>query len=263
MMPETLLKKLEEKTIFILREAKSRFKNLAMLWSGGKDSTAVIALCRKAFFNTVPFPVIHIDNGIDFPETYDFINKLSKDWNLKLLVAKSVIKKDNVSGIACCGANKTHALQKLMKKMRFDGLIVSIRRDEHGIRAKERVFSPRDKNWKWNYKNQPIEVWDYYSSDGKADHYRIHPILHWKEIDVWRYIYENDVPINPLYFTKNGKRFRSLGCTKCTVAVKSNAKNIVEILKELDDVKTSERTGRSQDKEAQAVMEQLRVLGYM
>src|SRR3989338_9051406 len=152
-----------QKTIFILREARAQFKNLAMLWSGGKDSTAMLALCREAFFNTVPFPVIHIDNGIDFPETYDFLGRLAKTWNLDLLIAKSVIKKDKISGIACCGANKTVALKKLMKKEGFDGLIVSIRSDEHGIRAKERVFSPRDKRWQWNYKNQPLELQNYTS----------------------------------------------------------------------------------------------------
>jgi sulfate adenylyltransferase subunit 2 len=256
-------KNLEEKSVSILRETKERFKNPAMLWSGGKDSTAVIALCRKAFFNTVPFPVIHIDNGIDFPETYEFRDKLVKEWGLKLLVAKSVIKKDKISGISCCGANKTEALKKLMEKEGFDGLIVSIRRDEHGIRAKERVFSPRDKNWRWNYKNQPLEAWNYFSFDQKADHHRIHPILHWREIDIWRYIYEKNIPINPLYFSRRGKRFRSLGCTRCTVAVKSNAATLTQILKELGDTNISERTGRSQDKEAQAVMEQLRALGYM
>ncbi len=174
---------LTQKTIFILREARAQFKNLAMLWSGGKDSTAMLGLCREAFFNTVPFPVIHIDNGIDFPETYEFLNRLAKEWNLDLLTAKSVIKKDKISGIACCGANKTEALQKLMKARGFDGLIVSIRRDEHGIRAKERVFSPRDTRWRWDYKHQPLELRDYVSAAQGADHYRIHPLLHWRELD--------------------------------------------------------------------------------
>lgn len=257
------LQELKRKSIFVLREAKARFKNLAMLWSGGKDSTAMISLCREAFFNRIPFPVIHIDNGIDFPETYDFLKKLSKDWGLKLLVAKSIIKNDKISGIACCGANKTEALRKLMGKEGFDGLIVSIRSDEHGIRAKERIFSPRNKKWQWNYKNQPLEVWEYASLDKSADHYRIHPLIRWREIDIWQYIAENNIPVNPLYFARNGKRFRSLGCTRCTVAVKSKAKNIYDILKELGDNKASERAGRSQDKEAQAVMERLRLLGYM
>jgi len=252
-----------EKSIFILREAKAKFKNLAVLWSGGKDSTAVLALCREAFFNRIPFPVIHIDNGIDFPETYALRDELAKKWGPKILVAKSIIKEDKISGVSCCGANKTDALKKLVKKEGFDGLILGIRRDEHGIRAKERTFSPRDKNWKWNYKNQPMEIWGHHSIDETADHHRVHPILHWREIDIWQYIYENDIPLSPLYFSKNSERFRSLGCTRCTVAIKSQAKTIPEILKELGESKLSERMGRAQDKEAQAVMERLRALGYM
>lgn len=254
---------LKQRSIFIVREARMRFNNLAMLWSGGKDSTMMLALCREAFFNTVPFPVIHIDNGIDFPETYAFRDRLAKQWDLKLLTAKSMIRKDKISGISCCGANKTEALKKLMKAHGFDGLIVSIRRDEHGIRAKERTFSPRDKRWQWNYKNQPAEVWNYFSIIKGADHHRIHPLLHWRETDVWRYIFENNVPVNPLYFPRGGRRFRSLGCTRCTVSVKSSAASVADILKELGDTKISERSGRAQDKEARSVMERLRALGYM
>jgi len=252
-----------EKSIFVLREAKNKFKNLAILWSGGKDSAVALALCREAFFNRVPFPVIHIDNGIDFPETYRLRDELARDWKLDMRIAKSVIKNDKISGISCCGANKTDALRELVKKEKFDGLIMGIRRDEHGIRAKERVFSPRDKKWKWDYKNQPMEIWGHYSIDKKADHHRVHPILHWREIDIWQYIYENGIPISPLYFSKNGERFRSLGCTRCTLAVKSDAKTIPEILKELGASKLSERMGRAQDKETQAVMERLRALGCM
>ena len=107
---------LVEKSVFILREAKAKFNNLAVLWSGGKDSTAVLALCREAFFNRVPFPVIHIDNGIDFPETYQLRSELVGSWKLDMRVAKSIIKEDKISGVSCCGANKTEALQNLMKK---------------------------------------------------------------------------------------------------------------------------------------------------
>ena len=256
-------KQLEERAIFILREAKTKFSNVAALWSMGKDSTTMLALARKAFLGKVPFPVIHIDNGIDFPETYAFREQLAKKWNLNLIVAKSEIKPE-MSGFACCGANKTVALKKAMKQYGFDALIVSIRRDEHGIRSKERYISPRDKNFKWNYKNQPAEMWDDYSS--KLDdqgHVRVHPLLDFNEIDIWNYIKREKVPINPLYYSRNGLRYRSLGCTHCTVPVKSNARSIGAIIKELGITKTEERAGREQDKEKSYVMEKLRALGYM
>jgi sulfate adenylyltransferase subunit 2 len=260
---ENDLKELEERSIFILREAKSRFKNLAALWSTGKDSTTMLAIARKAFFGKIPFPVIHIDNGKDFPETYAFREKLSKEWGFRVIVAKSVISKDDISGISCCGHNKTVALMKVMKKYKFDGLIVSIRRDEHGIRGKERYFSPRDKNMRWDFKNQPPEIWDFVSKFEGSDHVRIHPLLHWTEIDIWRYIKQEKIPVNPLYFSRNGLRYRSLGCTLCTVAIRSDAKTVDEIIEELKNTKLSERAGRAQDKERLAVMERLRALGYM
>ncbi len=257
------LKTLEERSIYIIREAKLKFKNIAALWSMGKDSTTMLALTRKAFLGKIPFPVIHIDNSIDFPETYWFREWLAKKWNFKVIVGKSEIKPDYV-GSACCGKNKPDTLKKIMKEYGFDALIVSIRRDEHGIRAKERYMSPRDEKFKWEYKNQPAELWDDYSSklDVKG-HIRVHPLLDWNEIDIWRYVKQEKVPVNPLYFTRNGFRYRSLGCTHCTVALKSNAKNVDDIIRELETTKVEERSGRSMDKEREYVMQRLRALGYM
>ena len=256
------LDKLEEQSIFILREAKARFKKLAGLWSMGKDSTAMLAIARKAFFGRVPFPVIHIDNGIDFQETYEYRKRLADEWGLELIVVRSEIK-DDISGVRCCGANKTDALKKVLDEHGFDGLIVSIRRDEHGIRAKERCFSPRDKEFKWNYEEQPPEIWGFTSKFEDSSHVRIHPILQWNEIDIWRYVKREEVPVNPLYFSREGKRFRSLGCTQCTVSVESGAKSVDDIITELKDTKTAERSGRMQDKEKENVMQRLRALGYM
>lgn len=257
------LKTLEERSIYVMREAKTNFKNVAALWSMGKDSTTMLALARKAFHGKVPFPVIHIDNGIDFPETYEFRASLAKKWNLDLIVAESQIKPE-MSGYACCGANKTVALKKVLKERGFDALIVSIRRDEHGIRAKERVFSPRNTNFKWDYKNQVAEVWDNYSSRDESDgHIRVHPLLDFNEVDVWNFIKKEKVPINPLYFSRNGYRYRSLGCTHCTTPIKSNAKTVDQIIKELEVTKVEERSGRDQDKEKAYVMAKLRALGYM
>lgn len=266
-MVDTMIKQdlnvLEERSIYVMREAKSNFKNVAGLWSMGKDSTTMLSLARKAFHGKVPFPVIHIDNGIDFPESYEFRETLARKWNLDLLVVESEIKPE-MSGYACCGENKSIALKKIMKKYGFDALIVSIRRDEHGIRAKERVFSPRDKDFKWNYKNQVAELWDNYSSNDDSDgHIRVHPLLDFNEIDIWNYIKKNKVPVNPLYFSRNGYRYRSLGCVHCTSVVRSNAKTIDQIINELETTKQEERAGRDQDKERLYVMEKLRSLGYL
>ncbi len=257
------VRKLEEKSIFIMREAKQKFKNMGAFWSMGKDSTTMLAIARKAFLGKVPFPVIHIDNGIDFPEVYALREKLVKDWGLELIVGHTKIK-PVARGMACCGMTKTIAVQEIMKEYKFDAIMVSIRRDEHWIRAKERYFSPRDENLRWDYKNQPAELWDDYTSklDNKG-HVRIHPMLDWNEVDIWAYIQKEHVPIMPVYYARNGYRYRSVGCTNCTVALKSDAKNIKEIIKELEATETDERSGRSQDKEKEYAMQKLRALGYM
>ncbi len=254
---------LEERSIYVIREAKMKFKNIAALWSMGKDSTTMLALARKAFLGKVPFPVIHIDNSIDFPETYKFRQDLAKEWNLDLIVAQSEIKPDLV-GSACCGKNKPETLKKVMEEHGFDALIVSIRRDEHGIRAKERYMSPRDEEFRWNYKDQPAELWDDYSSKmDKKGHIRVHPLLDWNEIDIWSYVKQENIPVNPLYFSRNGHRYRSLGCTHCTVPLRSEAKTVDDIINELETTTGEERSGRSMDKEREYVMQRLRSLGYM
>jgi len=259
------LEDLVNKSIYIIREAKNQFKNVAALWSTGKDSTVLLALARQAFLGKIPFPAIHIDNGLDFPETYALRDELSKEWKFKVIVAKSKIMnaEENITGLRCCGANKTEALKEVIEQHKFDGLFVSIRRDEHGIRAKERYFSPRDSNFRWDYLNQPAEVWDYYIKNNNANHTRIHPLLHWTELDIWKYIKQENLPVNPLYFSRNGKRFRSLGCTQCTVSVDSEAKTTDDIIKELGKTNVPERAGRFKGKEDELIMQRLRALGYM
>jgi sulfate adenylyltransferase subunit 2 len=257
------LGQLEEKSIYIIREARTKFKNLAALWSMGKDSTAMLALTRRAFMGKIPFPVIHIDNGIDFPETYKFRDELAKKWKLDMIIGEGKIKPE-IQGYSCCGYNKAEGLKKIMAEHGFDALIVSIRRDEHGIRSKERYFSPRDEKFRWNYKDQPAEVWNNYTSkmDDKG-HIRVHPLLDWNEADIWNYTMKAKVPMNPLYFSSDGYRFRSLGCTHCTVPTKSNATTIPQIIKELETTKIDERAGRQQTKEKEYIMQKLRALGYM
>ncbi len=256
------LQQLEQKSIYILREVRAKFKNPAVLWSMGKDSTCMLYLCQRAFFGKIPFPVINLDSGHDFDETYAFRDKLAKDWNLNLLVGKVNPEADSISGTTE-GLNKAEALKKMLDEKGFDALIVSIRRDEHGIRAKERYFSPRNKDFKWNFENQPPEIFSYVSEFDDASHVRIHPLLHWTELNIWEYTKEKNLPFNPLYLAKDGKRFRSLGYKEVTHPVESNADNIDKIIEELKISQVGERSGRELDKEKEYVMQRLRELGYM
>ena len=264
------LDELESKSIYIIREAYWRFKRIGMLWSIGKDSTTLLWLCRKAFLGHVPFPVIHIDTSYKFPEIYRFRDQYAKEWGLDLIVGRNEealaggMGPTKGSKLDCCTALKTEALKQVIRDHRLDAVLLGIRRDEHGIRAKERYFSPRNQNFQWDYKNQPPELWDQYKSlsqDGQ--HVRIHPLLHMSEVDVWRYVRRERLPINGLYFAKDGKRFRSIGCHTCCNPVDSNATTVDEIIRELETTKVSERSGRAQDKENAYTMQKLRSLGYM
>jgi sulfate adenylyltransferase subunit 2 len=256
------LQRLEQQSIFVLREARVKFKNLAMLWSMGKDSTTMLCLARRAFFGRVPFPCIYIDNGADFPETYAFRDQVASEWDVDVITAQAEPTVDEISGTAE-GLNKAEALRRVLEERGFDGLIVSIRRDEHGVRAKERVFSPRDLAFRWRHKEQPAEIFRASSDFTEASHVRIHPLLHWTELDVWEYTRAQSIPVNPLYFARNGQRYRSLGYPETTVPVDSSASTLDEIIDELRTTAVSERSGRSQDKEAQYAMQRLREMGYM
>ena len=266
---EDHLSNLERKSITIIREAKAQFKKIACLWSMGKDSTTALWLCKKAFFGKVPFPVIHIDTSYQFPEMYEFRERIAKEWNLDLIIAqnKEALRKGmspEKGKLACCTQLKTEALKEIIRKEGFDALILAIRRDEHGIRAKERYFSPRDEEFRWRYTDQPAEMWDLYVKPSEDfSHMRVHPMLHWTELDVWLYVKREKIPVNPLYFARNGMRYRSLGCVPCTVPIPSNASTIDEIIEEIRTTKIPERAGRAQDKERAYMMQKLRSLGYM
>jgi sulfate adenylyltransferase subunit 2 len=261
---------LESKSIYIIREAYYRFRNIAMLWSVGKDSTTLLWLARKAFFGKIPFPIIHIDTSYKFPEMYDFRDRLSKEWGFDLLVGKNEEKLSCGMGphtgmkLECCTELKTNALKQIIKKYGFKAIFLGIRRDEHGIRAKERYFSPRDDQFQWDYENQPAEIWDQYKSFlCEEEHYRVHPILHFTELDIWQYIKRENLPITELYLARDGKRYRSIGCVPCCSPVDSTSTTIDEIIEEVRTSKLSERAGRAQDKENIYTMQKLRALGYM
>jgi len=260
---------LENQSIFIIREAYKNFKNLAMLWSIGKDSTVLVWLARKAFFGQVPVPLVHIDTTYKIPQMIEYRDRVSKEWGLNLVVGKNQKALDEgmnhtLGRMVCCEALKTQGLATIMEDKGYTGLMLGIRRGEEGTRAKERYFSPRNKDFEWDFKDQPPELWDQFkTSFEEGTHIRIHPILHWTELNVWEYIHRENIPIIDLYFAKDGKRYRSLGCQPCTSPIESTAVTIPEIIEELRNTQTSERSGRAQDQENTYAMQKLRARGYM
>ena len=258
---------LESRTIYILREAFNKFDKLAMLWSIGKDSNAMVWMAKKAFFGYVPFPLIHIDTGKKFPEMYEFRERYAEEWGLDLRkgTCPPVEEMDpTLPPAARSAARKTAGLKAMLDKEGFTGVIAGIRRDEEGTRAKERVFSPRGETNTWDFRDQPPEFWDQFKTDfAPGTHLRIHPILHWTEIDIWRYTQREGIPIVDLYFAKNGKRYRSLGDQDITFPVESNASTFDEIIAELQETKIAERSGRAMDHESEDAFERLRADGYM
>ncbi len=261
------LDKLERHSIYIFREAFEKIAPLGMLWSVGKDSNVMMWLARKAFFGHVPFPVLHLDTGKKFREMYEFRDRYAVEWKLNLILGDCPpIEEidDTLPPAARAAARKTEGLKKLIAEHRFTGIIAGIRRDEEGTRAKERVFSPRGEAGRWNYREQPPEFWDQFNTDfPPGTHLRIHPLLQWTEIDIWRYIQCENIPIVDLYYARDGKRYRSLGDQDITAPVASTASTIEEIIAELEETKVAERSGRAMDHEAEDAFERLRVAGYM
>jgi sulfate adenylyltransferase subunit 2 len=290
------LDKLESKSIYILREAYSQFKNLGMLWSIGKDSTVLLWLARKAFFGHVPFPLVHIETHYKIPEMIEYRDRFTAEWGLDMIYGEheealknhQTFPEGNVTRLECCKLLKAEALKNTLngtfKRYRFNhdlkkyevdknsdaftGIIVGVRADEEGSRSKERYFSPRDKENNWDIGEQPPEFWNQYKTEfAPGTHVRIHPLLDWTELDIWEYIQRENIPIVSLYFDQGeGKRYRSLGCYPCTNPVESSAKNVAEIVEELKTGKfknIAERSGRAQDKDGGGGLEDLRKDGYM
>jgi sulfate adenylyltransferase subunit 2 len=267
------LDRLESDSIFILREAFRKIPNLAMLWSIGKDSTVLLWLARKAFLGHVPFPLVHIDTTFKIPSMIAFRDRMAREWNLQLIVGKNervlaegrTFPAGRATRVECCSWLKKDGLQQVLDEKHFAGVIVGVRRDEEPTRAKERYFSPRGADMAWHPTEQPPEFWDQFRTDVPAGtHIRIHPLLHWTELDVWQYIAREQIQVIDLYFDDGtGKRYRSLGCAPCTQPIQSTAKNVAEIEAELEVTRTPERSGRAQDKESEDAFERLRRDGYM
>jgi sulfate adenylyltransferase subunit 2 len=260
---------LESQSVFILREAFNRIDKLAMLWSVGKDSNVMIWLARKAFFGRVPFPVIHVDTSYKLPEMIAFRDRMAKEWALDLIISRNETAlaagmSHERGRVICCTALKTEGLKSVIAKHDFTGVIAGIRRDEEGTRAKERVFSPRGSDAAWNFRDQPPELWSHYNLDPPPGaHLRVHPLLHWTELDVWRYIRRENIPVVSLYFAAGGRRYRSLGCAPCTQTIASQAATVDDIIAELGATTVAERSGRAQDRESEGAFEELRANGYM
>jgi len=264
------LRELENTTIYILREAYRKHRKLALLWSMGKDSTTLLWMARKAFFGHLHFPVLHIDTSYKFPQMYEYRQQMTAEWKLNLIVHRNEDALARGMGphayttLECCTALKTLALKQAIERHGFEALLLGIRRDEHGIRAKERVFSPRDETFRWNYLDQPPELWDLYQArSSDMQHLRIHPLLHWREIDIWEYVRAEKIPLPDLYFANSGHRFRSIGCQTCCKSLESRAVTVDDVIAEIQQAKEGERAGRAQDKEDEATMQKLRALGYM
>lgn len=295
----THLKQLEAESIHIIREVVSEFDNPAMLYSIGKDSSVMLHLAMKAFYpSKPPFPLVHVDTTWKFKEMIQFRDQRAAELGLDLLIHVNQDGVDAGIGPFTHGSSvhtdimKTDGLKQALNKYKFDAVFGGARRDEEKSRAKERIYSFRDKNHRWDPKNQRPELWDIYNGRvNKGESIRVFPISNWTELDVWQYIYLEQIPIVPLYFAKERPvverdgvkimvddermplqegekptmekvRFRTLGCYPLTGAIESGATTLPEIIQEMLLTKTSERQGRLIDADQAGSMEKKKIEGY-
>lgn len=299
----THLKQLEAESIHIIREVAAEFDNPVMLYSIGKDSAVMLHLARKAFFpGKLPFPVMHVDTRWKFQEMYSFRDKMVAEMGLDLIthVNPDGVAQDmnpfTYGSAKHTDVMKTEGLKQALDKYGFDAAFGGARRDEEKSRAKERVYSFRDSKHRWDPKNQRPELWSLYNGKvKKGESIRVFPLSNWTELDIWQYIYLEQIPIVPLYFAaerevieKNGTlimidderilehltdeeksriekrmvRFRTLGCYPLTGAVESTAASLPEIIQEMLLTRTSERQGRVIDHDAAGSMEEKKRQGY-
>ncbi len=294
----TNLQKLEAESIEIIREVYAEFQKPVMLYSIGKDSSVMLRLAQKAFYPApIPFDLLHVDTSYKFPEMVQFRDDYCKEIgaNLKVYqypdIEKNNINPFDLGTVKCCSMLKTKALLNALKEGGYDAAFGGARRDEEKSRAKERVFSFRDKNGQWDPKNQRPELWNLYNAKiNPEESIRVFPISNWTELDIWQYIALENISIVPLYYAKeyevikrNGQlipvgkmtrlnedeksekvmcRFRTLGCYPCTGAVLSNATTIEEIIEEMMLTRQSERITRIIDHDQEGSMEQKKQEGY-
>ncbi|MBD58397.1 sulfate adenylyltransferase subunit CysD [Pseudoalteromonas sp. SSMSWG5] len=298
-MALTHLQQLEAESIKIMREVAAEFENPVMLYSIGKDSSVLLHLARKAFYPAkIPFPLLHVDTNWKFKEMIEFRDRLAKEYGFDLIVHK------NPEGLAIdinpfvhgsakhTDIMKTQGLKQALDKYGFDAAFGGARRDEEKSRAKERVYSFRDKHHRWDPKNQRPELWNTYNSQvNPGESIRVFPLSNWTELDIWQYIYQENIEMVPLYLAKerpvverNGTlimvddermpleegevpqmksvRFRTLGCYPLTGAVESTAGTLTEIIEEMLLSTSSEREGRVIDHDSAGSMEKKKREGY-
>ena len=267
----THLKQLEAESIHIIREVAAEFGNPVMPYSIGKDSAVMLHLARTAFFpGKLPFPVLHVDTRWKFQEMYAFRSRRVEEMGLELIThinPEGVAQDMNpftYGSAKHTDVMKTQGLKQAVDLHGFDVAFGGARRDEEKSRAKERVFSFRTSSHRWDPKNQRPELWNLYNGyKSPGESIRVFPLSNWTELDIWEYIYREHIPIVPLYFAQDGKRYRSLGDQDITHPIDSNAATLEEIIKELETTNTSERAGRAMDHEREDAFERLRASGYM
>ena len=298
-MALTHLQQLEAESIKIMREVAAEFENPVMLYSIGKDSSVLLHLARKAFYPAkIPFPLLHVDTDWKFREMIEFRDRLAKEYGFDLIVHKNPEGIEMGVGPFTHGSGKhtdimkTQGLKQALNKYGFDAAFGGARRDEEKSRAKERVYSFRDKHHRWDPKNQRPELWNTYNSQvNPGESIRVFPLSNWTELDIWQYIYQENIEMVPLYLAKErpvverdgtlimvdddrmplnegevpqmkSVRFRTLGCYPLTGAVESTASNLTEIIEEMLLSSSSEREGRVIDHDSAGSMEKKKREGY-
>jgi len=298
-MALTHLQQLEAESIKIMREVAAEFENPVMLYSIGKDSSVLLHLARKAFYPAkIPFPLLHVDTNWKFREMIEFRDRLAKEYGFDLIVHKNPEGIEMGIGPFTHGSGKhtdimkTQGLKQALNKYGFDAAFGGARRDEEKSRAKERVYSFRDKHHRWDPKNQRPELWNTYNSQvNQGESIRVFPLSNWTELDIWQYIYQENIEMVPLYLAKErpvverdgtlimvdddrmplnegevpqmkSVRFRTLGCYPLTGAVESTASNLTEIIEEMLLSSSSEREGRVIDHDSAGSMEKKKREGY-
>ena len=293
------LRQLEDESIHIFREAVAEAGNPVMLYSIGKDSSVMLHLARKAFHpGTPPFPLLHVDTRWKFQEMYRFRERMARESGMELRVhinpeaiARDINPFDHGSALHT-DITKTQGLRQALDKWRFDMVFGGARRDEERSRAKERVFSFRDRHHGWDPRNQRPELWDLYNTRKRpGESIRVFPLSNWTELDIWRYVHQEAIPLVSLYFAarrpvverggmllmvddqrfrllpgeqvqQREVRFRTLGCYPLTGAVVSSARNVPDIILELIAARHSERQGRAIDADSSSSMERKKREGY-